>query len=305
MEPESSPRRRDVLRAGATAGLLGVGGFAFGGVSAQDEQARNAFSFSLQEGDQFRVQFQPNDPQGNPATQTIPGTCLENGGAPEFRILIVRAYRGNIDLGYRDLFVPEQVIATQTTTTTTPESDTTTPESDTTTPESDTTTPENATTTPSEETTTLDDETTTTTPENATATPENVTTTPKNVTTTPDRGTTTEAAFQDETTTETETTNETTTEIEPTTTTISENATTTVGNETTTSAEETTTPAEETTTTEETTTETQAELPEIQIGEWYRITSSARCENLYVVTLEPTEPPETATAEAGNETTTQ
>ncbi|WP_137287329.1 hypothetical protein [Halorussus salinisoli] len=164
-DESDSPRRRDVLRAGAAAGVLGLAGFTVGGASAQ--QVQNAFSLSLQEGDQFRVRFRPRDPQGNPATQTIPGECFEDGEQREVQILIVRALRDEIDLGYRGLFVPQRVLETRTPETTTPAEETptlgdettpgneTTPADDTTTEAAlqEETTPGNETTTPADETT--------------------------------------------------------------------------------------------------------------------------------------------------------
>lgn len=225
MTDEKSPRRRDVLRASAAAGLVAVTGVSVGDSSAQQtDEAQSAFSYSLQEGDRFRVRFSPRDPSGNPATETIPGTCLDEE-SPEYQIFIVRAFRGGIDLGYRGLFAPEQAVVTETPETTTEEE--TTPEEEETTEEE--TTPEGETT---EETTTE------------------------------------EAAFQEETTT---TENETAQE---------------------------TTPEEEITT--ETTTETAPEttpeagpLPEIRRGEWYEVTAALRCEDLFQLTLESIEEPET------------
>lgn len=204
VERDRSPKRRDVLRTGAAAGLLGLVGWSAAG-TAQDQQAQNAFSYSLQEGDLFRVRFRPRDPAGNPATETIPGEC-PNRQFEEYQLFIVRAFRNSIDLGYRGLLAPQQAAETET-----PQ---TTPEGEETTPAEDETTPEE---------------------------------------------TTTEAALQDETTTVNETT----------------------PNEETTTPEAETTPAEE-----------QA-LPEIQLGEWYRVTSSVACANLNQLTLEPAEQPET------------
>lgn len=124
------------------------------------------------------------------------------------------------------------------------------------------------TTTPTEETTTAmpENETTVaeTTPTTAQTTAANETT-PGEGTTTPGGNATTEAAMQDETTTPG---NETTPAVE---------------NETT--ATETTPAAETTTTSAET-----AELPQIRVGEWYRVTDLTACGDLNRLSLEPTEP---------------
>jgi hypothetical protein len=176
--------------------LVGLVGWSATG-TAQDQQAQNAFSYSLEEGDLFRVRFLGQDQTGDPATQTIPADCLD-GDEPdeepqEFQILIVRAFRNGINLGYQGLFVPQEAVATEA-------------------PE---TTPEE--TTPGEKT--IPEETT----------PEE--TTPADEETTP--------------------------------------------------TQEETTPAEE------------PELPEIRLGEWYRVTISGRCVDLNQLTLETAEQPET------------
>lgn len=142
----NSPRRRDVLRAGAAAGVLGVTGLTLNGASAQEttpadgdgQGGTGVFSFSLEEGDLFRVRLRPRDPFGEPATETIPGGCLD-GQSAEYQIFVVRAFRDDSNLGYRGLFAPQAAIETETGTT----------------PGEETTLPE---TTPGEETTPADGE---------------------------------------------------------------------------------------------------------------------------------------------------
>lgn len=149
---DESPRRRDVLRTGAAAGLLGFAGLTMNGASAQEttpeqetttpaqetttpagpQRVQDAFGFSLQEGDLFVVRFRPRDPFGEPATETVPAGCLD-GEAAEFQVLIVRAFRGDRDLGYRGLLVPVRALAqdlleTTTAAETTPAMDETTTE---------------------------------------------------------------------------------------------------------------------------------------------------------------------------------
>ncbi|MFC4448280.1 hypothetical protein [Halorussus aquaticus] len=266
MAEDGNPlRRRDVLRAGAAAGAVGLGWVA-SGVSAQDQRARNAYSYSLQQGDRFRVWLRPQDSAGNARTETIPEDCT--GGQPgEYQIFIVRAHRDGIDLGYEGLFVPSQAVSDQTTGTTTTEATETTTETTTT---ADTTTETTTTADTTTETTTTADTTTETTGETETTTTTE---------------TTTEAALQEETTTANETT-----------TSANETATTT---ETTTPANETMTPDETTanettvrtdTTAAETTPPGESGLPEIQVGEWYRVTTSIRCDALFQLSLEPAEP---------------
>lgn len=247
MSDASSPRRRDLLRAGAAAGLFGITGLIASSSSArQDEQTRYVFSHSLQSGDRFRVLFRPEGPEGNPVTETVPPDCVDDG-PQELQLFIVRAFRGGIELGYRGLYVPEQAVATEGTTT--------------------------AQGTTAEETTATET-TTTTSEETATET------TPEGTTT---GNETDEGALRQETTTTpangTTTGNETTA-----------NETTTTGNETVTPANGTTETATETTPEDET--ETGA-LPEIRLGEWYRVTSSVRCDSLTKMTLEAIERQET------------
>lgn len=116
---DESPRRRDVLRAGAAAGLLGVTGLSLNGAAAQEtttqtdgdgEGGTGVFSFSLEEGDLFRVRFRPRDPFGEPATETVPAGCLD-GEAAEYQLFIVRAFRGGSDLGFRGLLAPQMALA--------------------------------------------------------------------------------------------------------------------------------------------------------------------------------------------------
>lgn len=120
MADENSTRRRDVLRTGAIAGALGFAGLTTNGVSAQETTTdtdggggrggTGVFSYSLQEGDLFRVRFRPRDPFGEPATETIPGGCL--GGQPaEYQVFVVRAYRDDRNIGYRGLFAPQAALA--------------------------------------------------------------------------------------------------------------------------------------------------------------------------------------------------
>lgn len=172
------PKRRDVLRAGVGAGLLGFVGWSAIG-SAQEQQARNAFSRSLQEGDLFGVRFHPRDSAGDPVTETIPGDCLD-GQSEEYQLFIVRAFRDSIELGYRDLFAPQQAVATENSETT-PETETTTEATTTEAALQDATTTVNETTpvdgetTPTGETTPAEGTTTTetgTTPAEGQALPE-------------------------------------------------------------------------------------------------------------------------------------
>ncbi|WP_134670572.1 hypothetical protein [Halorussus marinus] len=221
------PRRRDILRAGAAAGLAGLG-LAASGVSALDGtvtqndggESSYAFSYGLQTGDRFQVQSPLRTPEGDPATESVPASCRDAGDPSELRVLIVRAYRGDIDLGYEGLLVPPEAIAATGETTTTPET-----------------------------TAVNDTAETTTTPETAvgetTAGPE----------------TATEAALQDATTTE------------------KTSETTTAGD------------TESATDTEPT------PLPEIRLGEWYRVDSVTKCDSVSKMTVAVAEPPETATAD--------
>ena len=122
---DESPRRRDVLRTGAAAGLLGFAGLTMNGASAQEttteqetttaeagvQQVQGAFSFSLQQGDRFRVRFRPRDPAGNPATETVPAGCLDGDQPQEYQLVIVRAFRDGRNLGFRGLLVPMRALA--------------------------------------------------------------------------------------------------------------------------------------------------------------------------------------------------
>lgn len=175
---DGSPKRRDVLRTGVAVGLLGFVGWSATG-TAQDRQARNAFSHSLQEGDLFRVRFDLRNSAGDPVTETIPSDCLD-GPSEEYQLLIVRAFRGSIELGYRDLFAPQQAVETENSETT-PETETSPEE---TTPE--TATPEETTTEGTTTEAALQDATTT---ENET-TPVDEETAPAEETTTAETGTT-------------------------------------------------------------------------------------------------------------------
>ncbi len=180
MADDDSPRRRDLLKAGATAGLLGMAGLSLNGVSAQEtttqqqqtttpaegEGGTGVFSFSLEDGDLFRVRFRPRDPFGQPATETVPAGCLGTDQSEEYQLFIVRVYRGGADLGFRSLLAPRQALAEDLLQTTTAAGQETTPGGQTTTaPADETTEPGGMTeTTPAGETTTqaaLQDQTTT------------------------------------------------------------------------------------------------------------------------------------------------
>ncbi|WP_128475951.1 hypothetical protein [Halorussus pelagicus] len=133
-----SRRRRDFLRAGAVAGLVAFGWSAGGASGAdrtaatanqqttdgerttddqrtttQDAESAYAFSYDLQQGDRFRVESRLRTAEDDPATETIPATCLD-GGSREFAAFVVRAYRSDIQFGYEGLFVPPTVSATAT-----------------------------------------------------------------------------------------------------------------------------------------------------------------------------------------------
>lgn len=173
---DESLRRRDVLRSGVAAGLVWSGWTSPGlaqdetttaqeetttaqdDTAAQSQRGRYAFSYSLQRRDRFVVRFQPRDSASDPVTETVPSNCFDGGNAREFQLFVVRAYRGSIDLGHRDLFVPTR--ATETPNTTRAEGATTTPDG---TPEE--TTPENETTPGTEATQTGERTTETTTTE--------------------------------------------------------------------------------------------------------------------------------------------
>lgn len=110
---ESVLRRRDVLRATAAAGLLGAAGTALTGAAAQEqEQAElRTYSYSLQEGDVFRVRYRPHDPAGNPATETVPAACLGGEADEQFQAFIVESYRDEEFIGYRTLLAPVERLA--------------------------------------------------------------------------------------------------------------------------------------------------------------------------------------------------
>jgi hypothetical protein len=300
-----SPRRRDVLRASAVGGLVAFGwsagdvsGAERTGAAADQETTQQAteggesayaFSYDLQEGDRFRVQSRLRTSEGDPATEMIPATCLD-GGAQEFPAFVVRAYRGDLQLGYEGLFVPQQAPEAgsggTTTTTETSEADETTTTETITTTETTTTDTVNETDTPTE---TLEPVNETDTP-TETLEPANETNAANETTTT-----TTEAAIQDATTTETtESETETTTDTE--TTPDGETDTTaTETEETTTETEETTTETTETATPATETTPDGADgLPEIRVGEWYRVASMSKCDSLSRLSLEAAEARTTA-----------
>jgi hypothetical protein len=210
---DDSPRRRDLLKAGAAAGLLGVTGLTLNGAAAQETTTQadgdgaggtGVFTFSLEEGDLFRVRFRPRDPFGEPATETVPAGCLD-GEAAEYQLFIVRTFRGGSDLGFRGLLAPQTALAEDLLETTTA--------------------PDGGMTETETETETAMDGA---------------------------GETTTEAAMQDETTT----------------------------------------PAN-------------GDLPEIALGEWYRVASAEACDGLNRLTIETAEPPETTAAPGGGETTTE
>lgn len=185
------------------------------GAAAQEQAEMRTYSYSLQEGDVFRVRLRPHDPWGNPATETVPAACLGGEADEEFQAFIVEAYRDEEFIGYRLLLAPVERLAPDVL-------------------EPETETADGGTETIGETETDLETETT-------------------------------EAALQDETTPE-----ETPTEDE--------------GDE----DEETTVAADE-----ETTTVSADELPEIDLGQWYRVASSEECDGLYRLQLETTEEPET------------
>lgn len=299
---EGSPRRRDVLRTGAAAGLLGFAALTGTGASSDRsppnaaspaQQNRYAYSFGLQQGDRFKVRFRPRD-DGSPVTERIPADCLGPGAeTSNFQTLVVRAVRDGIALGYEGVFVPGDAIATDAGATTTPERTTSDGDATTPGPEADTTlegTTAAETTSPGGEATTPG-ETTVTTGEPTTQDPE----------TTPAEGTTEEAALQEETTTSTP--GRETTSADGTT----AGGDTTVADAGTTAAAETTTPGDEMTpeetspaestpeetTAQETTPSGAGALPQLRIGQWYRVTSSSRCSTMHRLQLERIERRET------------
>ncbi|UPV74474.1 hypothetical protein M0R89_00030 [Halorussus limi] len=218
-DDSNSPRRRDLLKAGATAGLLGVAGLSLNGASAQEtttqgttqaqgEGGTGVFSFSLEDGDLFRVRFRPRDPFGQPATESVPAACL-GGQSEEYQLFIVRTFRADADVGFRGLLAPQQALAEDLLQTTTEAAGMTE--------------------------------------------------------TTPAGETTTEAAMQDQTTTA-------------------------AGQETTAAGQATTTAAG-------------GQLPEIQLGAWYRVATAEPCDGLNRLTIEAADPPETTPVPG--ETTTQ
>lgn len=258
-------RRRDVLRTGAGAGLLGLAGLAAtdafadrstGTGATQSQRTSYAFSDSLRADDRFCVLFRPGDSTEVSTTRTIPADCLDDGDPREYWLYVVRAYRGQIRLGIRGLFVPGDSEGTETTGTTQVDQTTGTP--GTTTGQR---TPSNGTATGDETTpgnqTTENGGTTEVALQNATTTPGNEATTPENETTIPENGT------------------------------VTGNGTATPGNETVTAdgVQTTATPVDG------------AALPEIRVGEWYRVASSAECDGLFRLTLEAIDRPETTPAD--------
>lgn len=230
-ERQNLLRRRTVLKATGAAGLLGATGMTLNGAAAQEQNQaeQRTYSYSLQEGDVFRVRLRPHDPWGNPATETVPAACLGGEEDEEFQMFIVESYRDEEFIGYRSLLAPVERLAPEVLE-------------------------------PTQETETTD-----------------------GVTETETETETTEAALQDETTED-----ETPTDDE---------------DEADDEDEETTVAADE-----ETTTVAADELPEIQLGQWYRVASSEECDGLYRLLLETTEEPETdegpATTAVGDETET-
>ena len=231
-DDSNSPRRRDLLKAGATAGLLGMAGLSLNGASAQEttserqqtttpaegEGGTGVFSFSLEDGDLFRIRFRPRDPFGQPATETVPAGCLGTDQSEEYQLFIVRVFRGGADLGFRGLLAPQQALAEDLLQTTTAAGGETTEEGGMT-------------------------------------------------ETTPAGETTTQAALQDQTTTA---------------------------------------PSEETTAAAgQQTTVAPGQLPEIQLGAWYRVASAEPCDGLNALTIEASDPPETTATPSGGETTTE
>lgn len=232
-------RRRDVLRASAGTGLLGFAGLAATDalrVEGESERATQsgganyAFSESLQAGDRFRVLFRAPDDAEAPVSRTVPADCFDDNQSRESRLYVVRAYRGQVRLGVRGLFVPDGD-GTATTRQTTSGNATATAGNQTTTLGNETTELGNETDTPGNETAT---------PGNETATPDNETTPAGNETTALDNGT-------------------------------AANGTTTDG------------------------ADAGAGLPEITVGEWYEVASSAECDGLFRLTLEAADAPRTTT----------
>jgi hypothetical protein len=229
-DDSNSPRRRDLLKTGATVGLLGMAGLSLNGASAQEttterqqttqaegEGGTGVFSFSLEDGDLFRVRFRPRDPFGQPATETVPPGCLGTDRSEEYQLFIVRVFRGGADLGFRGLLAPQQALAEDLLQTTTAAGGETTEAGGMT-------------------------------------------------ETTPAGETTTQAALQDQTTTA-------------------------AGGETTAAGQQTTVEP--------------GQLPEIQLGAWYRVASAEPCDGLNALTVEASDPPETTATPSGGETTTE
>ncbi|MFC4550970.1 MULTISPECIES: hypothetical protein [Halorussus] len=131
--------RRTILR-GTAAGALAFGGWTAlgagseggqettteqetateGQTTAQADEGPLFFSYSLREGDLFRVRLAPRDPEGNPATETVPAACLDGGGPEEFQLYLVRAYRDGNLIGFRGLLARPAVVETETPRTTEP-----------------------------------------------------------------------------------------------------------------------------------------------------------------------------------------
>ncbi|UPW00509.1 hypothetical protein M0R88_00035 [Halorussus gelatinilyticus] len=137
-DDSNSPRRRDLLKAGATAGLLGVAGLSLNGVSAQETTTQaqggtGVFSFSLRDGDRFRVRFRPRDPFGDPATETVPAACLGGDQSQEYQLFVVQAFRNDENIGFRGLLAPQQALAEDLLETTTAPGQTTEADGETTT----------------------------------------------------------------------------------------------------------------------------------------------------------------------------
>ncbi|WP_276301615.1 hypothetical protein [Halorussus lipolyticus] len=74
--------------------------------------------------------------------------------------------------------------------------------------------------------------------------------------------------------------------------------------QTTTAMGETTTEVGETTTEMAETTQATGDVTEIQLGDWYRVSSAEACDGLNRLSIETSEPPETTPTPSGNQTTT-
>lgn len=122
MTGDQKLRRRDVLKATGAAGLLGATGMTLTGAAAQEQVRMRTYSYSLQEGDVFRIRFRAyegqrtpgqteGNPAGNPATETVPAACLDGEADEEFQLFIVEAYRDEEFIGYRSLLTPSERLA--------------------------------------------------------------------------------------------------------------------------------------------------------------------------------------------------